>query len=154
MKRSLIEFMQRWIVTTLAVLVAANIVHGLDYQSVSALLAASLLLGLFNATLKPLLIALSVPLVVFSLGLFIFAIPVINALLLLMAGALVKGFIVRGFWAAFWGSLVISAVSIVTNAILGNNARIVIRKGGRGGGRGGDDDRPGPGPGSGPVIDV
>jgi putative membrane protein len=150
MRTSLIEFIQRWVVTTLAVLVAVKVVHGLDCFSPSALVITSLLLGLLNATLKPLLIVISAPLAFLNVGLFIIAIPVINALLLLMAGWLVKGFAVKSFGAAFWGALVISIVSLITNAIIGRNSKITIRRSGKGKG----DGTPGPGPGSGPVIDV
>jgi putative membrane protein len=77
-------------------------------------------------------------------------VPVLNALLLLFVGELVKGFEVAGFWPALGGSLVISFVSIVINVLLGRGPRMEVRSGSR---------RPpggpsGPGTGNGPVIDV
>lgn len=136
------QFFQRWIITTLAVLVAANVVKGLTYDHVGALLVASLLLGFLNAFVRPVLYVISLPLVVYTLGMFIF---VINALLLWCVGSLVKGFHVAGFWPAFWGALVISTVSLIANAFLGKGPRVQIKKGGRRRNSGGDD---------GPVIDV
>ncbi|MHB9009104.1 MAG: phage holin family protein, partial [Limisphaerales bacterium] len=94
-------FLQRWAVTTLAVLVAANVVPGLDYDTTTALLLASLLLGALNAFVRPLLLLLSFPLLVMTLGLFL---VFINAALLYLVGSLVKSFHVETFGSAFWGA--------------------------------------------------
>lgn len=139
------RFLQRWLVNTVAVLVAANVIRGIEYETVAALLVASLLLGILNALLRPLLLFLSLPLVLITLGLFML---VINALLLMLVGQLVIAFHVEGFWAAFWGGLVISVVSLVLNALTGTGEyRIEMR------GKPPDPPRRGGG-GSGPVIDV
>jgi len=103
-------FFVRWIVTTVAVLAAAHIVPGISYRGWGVLLVASLILGLINATLKPILMLLSLPLLLATFGLFTL---VINSGLLLLVGKLVHGFEVAGWWSAFWGSLVISIVSMV-----------------------------------------
>ncbi|HKS37894.1 MAG TPA: phage holin family protein [Verrucomicrobiae bacterium] len=118
--------MQRWLVDTVAVMVAANVVKGINYDSMTSLLVASLLLGVFNAILRPLLLLLSLPLVIFTLGLFTL---VINALLLYFVGQLVKSFHVADFGAAFFGALIISLVSIVLNSVTGTgNSRIEFRR--------------------------
>jgi len=102
-----------------------------------------LLLGIFNALLRPLLWLLSLPLVILTLGLFTL---VINALLLYFVGTLMKAFVVAGFWPAFWGSLIISLVSLVLNSVTGTgDSRIEIR---RTKSRSSDND------GDGPLIDV
>ncbi len=137
------QFLQRWLITTLAVLVAANVVNGIRYDSLTALLVASLLLGFLTAFARPLLLVLSLPLLVVSLGLFIL---VINALLLWFVGSLVRGFHVAGFWPAFWGALVISVVSTVAGLFLGTGPRMKVKTR-----TGGPRDRDG---GGGPVIDV
>lgn len=140
-------FLQRWVITTLGVLVAANIVRGIRYDTVPGLLAASLLLGILNAFLKPVMLVLSLPLLVASLGFFTLF---INAFLLFVVGQLVKSFHVETFGAAFWGGLLISVVSIATNALLGTpDSRVLIRRSRR-------DGRPRPPQdgGNGPVIDV
>ena len=113
-------FLQRWIVTTLAVLVASNLRLGIEYDTVTGLLVASLLLGIFNAFLRPIILLLSLPLLIVSLGLFTL---VVNALLLWWVGSLVPAFHVRDFWAAFWGALVISLVSLAVNAMVGTGKR-------------------------------
>jgi len=112
------SFLKRWIITTLAVLVAIQIVPGISYDTPTGLLIATLLLGLLNAVVRPLLILFALPLVVLTLGLFIF---VINALLLLLVGHILKDFHVVGFWPALWGSVIISIVSIVLNILTGTN---------------------------------
>jgi len=120
------SFLQRWLVNTVAVMVAANVITGIGYDTLSGLLVASLLLGIFNALLRPLLLLLSLPLVIFTLGLFTL---VINALLLYFVGQLVKSFHVVDFWAAFWGALVISLVSLVLNTLTGTgDSRIEFRR--------------------------
>lgn len=111
------SFLLRWIITTLAVQVAAQIVPGITWDTWSGLLVATLLLGLLNAFLRPVLIFFALPLVVVTLGLFIF---VINALLLYWVGHL-KDFHVATFGAALWGSVIISLVTMLLNYLTGNN---------------------------------
>ena len=93
MSSQLKEFMQRWIIVTVAVLVAAFVVPGIHYDNWKGLLTGTLLLGLLNAFLKPVLMLLSLPLVIFTLGLFT---VVINAALLYIVGRL-KYFHVNSF---------------------------------------------------------
>jgi putative membrane protein len=103
-------------VTAAGVLVASQIVPGISAQSFPGLLVASLLLGVFNAVLRPIMLILSLPLLIFTLGLFTF---VINAILLLLVGSIVKSFYVAGFWSAFWGGVVISIISFIANGLIG-----------------------------------
>jgi putative membrane protein len=110
------SFLQRWIITTLGVLVAANVVKGISYDTAGSLLVASLLLGVFNGVLRPIIMILSFPLMILTLGLFTL---VINAFLLYLVGILVKPFHVAGFWPAFKGALLISIVSMFANAAIG-----------------------------------
>src|SRR5688572_29903310 len=97
MQTGLKEFTQRWIITTVAVLVAAHIVSGIRYESWQGLLVATLVLGLLSAFVKPVLVLISLPLLLATLGLFLL---VINALLLYVVGHLLKGFHVETFGAA------------------------------------------------------
>lgn len=143
-----LRFLQRWVVTTIAVMVASNIVPGIEFDRWHSLLTASLLLGVLNALLRPLLLILSLPLVVFSLGLFVL---VINAFLIYFVGTLVKGFHVEGFWPAFWGGLIVSLVTVVLNTVTGSGEqRLTLRQRAAQRRRGRED----PPPGKGPVIDV
>jgi putative membrane protein len=144
MSPKLKKFLASWAINTLAVglaeLVLRNHIHS---EKPVYLLAASLLLGIFNAILKPIIMLLALPLLVFTLGLFMF---VINALLLYFVGFLLNPYFrVDTFWSAFWGALIISIVSVVLNSLTGGS-RVRV----------GHIKRPpdsGPG-GGGPVIDV
>ncbi len=139
------EFLQRWAICTVAVLVAAHVVSGIRYDQWTDLLVATLLLGLLNSFVRPWLLALSLPLLVFTLGLFTL---VINAGLLLLVGTLVKGFHVEGFGPAFWAGLIISVITILLNTLTGaGQARFVFRRGPPPRRPPGDDN-------SGPIIDV
>jgi putative membrane protein len=149
MSPKLKKFLQSWAINTLAVGLAGLIMHNhIHYEKPVYLLAASLLLGILNAVLKPVIMFLALPLLVFTLGLFMF---VINALLLYFVGFLLHPyFSVDTFWSAFWGAFIISLVSVVLNSLTGTGrSRVQIR---RGGNRRPPPDQ-GPG-GSGPVIDV
>lgn len=156
MPSGFLQFLQRWVVTTLAVLVASTVVRGISYDSASALFVASLLLGFLNAFIRPLLFVLSATLLVAAIRsvltvlLGIILVPVINALLLLFVGGTVKGFHVGGFWAAFWGGLVVGMVSLIASLFLGKAPQVEVRRG-----RGPKDPPSDPGAGGdGPVIDV
>lgn len=142
---AVLTFLQRWLINTLAVLVAATVVKGIEYDGAVALFVASLLLGILNSFVRPVMLLLTLPLLVFTLGLFTL---VINALLLYFVGEVVKGFHVTGFGAAFWGALVISLVSLVVNRMIGTDARSENPAARRP-----DSGRRPPG-GDGPIIDV
>jgi len=121
---SLAEFCIRWFVTAVSVFVAAWVVPGIDYTSFTGLAFASLLLGIINALVRPLLLILCLPLILVTMGLFIL---VLNALLLWFVSGILPGssFTVSGFWAAFWGGLVISIISWILSAFFrGSDGRI------------------------------
>lgn len=101
-------FLLRWLVTTVAVFVAERIIPGIRCETMGSLLGASLLLGIINAFVRPVLMLLSLPFIIVTMGLFIF---VVNALLLLFVSRLIPEFYVDGFWSAFFGSIIISVVS-------------------------------------------
>lgn len=142
------SFLQRWLVNTLAVLVAVKLVNGISYDSNPDLLVATLVLGILNAFLRPLLMLLSLPLLIFTLGLFTL---VINALLLYFVGQLLQPhFMVKDFKTAFWGALIISLVSLAVNTLTGSGkSRVHFHRG-----KPPDSKRHDKGDGNGPVIDV
>lgn len=148
MPKKLKQFVQRWIISTVAVLVAYFIMRPrINFGTGADLAVATLILGLLNSFLRPLLMLLSLPLLIFTLGLFTL---VINALLLLLVSALLgrEHFSVDGFWTAFWGAVIISIVSLLLNSITGTGeARVTVKRGKAPEKR--DDDG-----GDGPVIDV
>jgi len=109
----MVAFLIRWFVTTVAVFVAGKIVPGISCEPISALLGASLLLGIINAFVRPLLLLLSLPFIILTMGLFIF---VVNALLLMLVSTLIPPFHVEGFWSAFFGAIIISLVSWILSS--------------------------------------
>jgi putative membrane protein len=139
-------FLQRWLINTLAVLVAVCFLGDarIHYDQWQDLLIASLLLGIFNAFLRPLLLLLSLPLLIVTLGLFTL---IVNALLLDFVGWLLQPhFRVADFWSAFWGAFIISLVSLAINSLTGTGpSHITIHRGKPPGGKSDD---------NGPVIDI
>ena len=104
-----------WIINALALLALPYVVPSVHVASFGTALIVALVLGLINAVLRPLLILLTLPVSVLTLGLFIF---VINALLFQLAGHLVDGFNVGGFWPALFGSIVYSLISWALSSLL------------------------------------
>jgi len=118
------HFVFRWAVTTVAVMVASSVLHGIRYDSVAALIGAALLLGILNAFVRPVLLILSAPLILVTLGFFIL---VVNALMLLVVPGIIGGFHVDGFGSAFWGALIISIISWLLSAFFkGSDGRVHV----------------------------
>jgi putative membrane protein len=114
----------RWIITTLAIMVVPHLVSGVSVEGFGTALAAAAILGVLNALVRPILIILTLPLTVLTLGIFIL---VINALLFQLAGAVVSGFHIASFWSAILGSLIVSAVSWIMNfAIAGESGDRIV----------------------------
>lgn len=105
------NFFIRMLISALAVVIVAYLLPGVTVSGVLAAVVVALILSLLNAVVKPILVVLTIPLTVFTLGLFLL---VINALIILMADGLVPGFAVDGFWWALIFSLLLS----LTNALL------------------------------------
>jgi putative membrane protein len=122
----ILRFLQTWAINTLAVAMAALILHNhIRYEKPWHLLAASLSLGILNAFIRPILMFLALPLLIFTLGLFTL---VINALLLYFVGVLMQPYFeVDSFGFAFLGALIISVVSVALNVLTGN-ARVTIQR--------------------------
>lgn len=118
----MIAFLVRWLITTVAVFAAERLLPGIHCEGVTALLSASLLLGIINAFVRPILLLLSLPWIILTMGLFI---VVINALLLMLVSAIIPPFQVDGFWWAVAGSIIISIVSWVLSSFFrGSDGRI------------------------------
>jgi putative membrane protein len=113
----------RFVVTGIAVLLASHMVPGIVVESPGAGLAAIVLLALLNALLRPILYLLSIPLIILTLGLFT---VIINAILLQLTAYFVGGFVVEGFWPAFWGALIISVVSSVLNLMISEEGKVQV----------------------------
>jgi putative membrane protein len=110
-----ITLLARWIVNAAALLLVAYLYPGVTVEGFGAALIAALVLGLVNAFVRPLLVILTLPVTLLTLGLFIF---VINALLFWFVAEIVHGFRVTGFGAALLGSILYSLITLATSAIL------------------------------------
>jgi putative membrane protein len=145
--KKFLRFLQSWIINTLAVLVAVAILPDhITYKNWHDLLIASLLLGILNAFVRPILMLIALPLLIFTLGLFTL---VINALLLSLVSYFLKpNFHVDSFLYAFLGAVIIGFISVALNILTGNS-QVKVQRNRR---------PPGPpdnsGGGNGPVIDV
>jgi putative membrane protein len=104
-----------WVLSAVAVWIVANVVRGVSVSGPGAALIAALAIGFLNATIGLLLKVLTFPLTLVTFGLFWL---VINALMLELASALVPGFRVQGFWAAFWGAIVLSLVNMLLKSLV------------------------------------
>ena len=104
-----------WILNALALLAVAYLYEGVEVRSFGAALTAAFVIGLLNMLLRPLLVLLTLPVTVLTLGLFLF---VINALLFWWAASLLNGFYVSGFGAALLGSLIYSVFGVVIDSAL------------------------------------
>ena len=105
----------RWLINAVAIMVATQIIGGVSVRSFYTALVVALVLGLLNAVIRPILVLLTLPLTLLSMGLFIF---IINALLVWFAASMIKGFEVAGFWPALMLGLFMWLVSLLTNALL------------------------------------
>jgi putative membrane protein len=110
-----VAFLIHVAITAVALLLASKVFKGLKFDGAGSLVISALLLGFANAVVWPLLVILTLPLTVITLGLFLL---VINALMLMLVAALVKGFRISGFWTAFFASIFISILSIVLGAFV------------------------------------
>ena len=109
------SFFLQWLVSGLAIIITAYLLPGVRVAGFFAALVTALILGLINAFIRPVLILLTLPLNILTLGLFTL---VINALLIMLAAAIVPGFTVQGFWWALLFGLVLAVVNYALGAIV------------------------------------
>jgi putative membrane protein len=109
------KFLIKLLLSGLAVITTAYLLPGVHVDSFFMAIIVALVLALFNALVRPILVVLTIPITIFTLGLFIF---VINALIILMVSSLINGFYVDGFWWALLFSIVLSLItSIIDRAV-------------------------------------
>lgn len=109
------KLLSKWLLAACALLLVAYLYPGVQIQSFGSALIAAAFVGLLNTLLRPILVVLTLPVTVVTLGLFLF---VINALMFWAAASLLDGFNVSGFWAALLGSLIYSVLMLVVDAAL------------------------------------
>ena len=110
----------KWLIMALSILISAYLIPGVWINGVWAALWLALFLGLANVTLKPILILITLPINILTLGLFTF---VINALLILLGSTIIKGFYVDGFWWAMLFSIILSIISCFLSNIFNINKK-------------------------------
>ncbi|WP_438482221.1 phage holin family protein [Oleiharenicola lentus] len=115
MNKGFVNLLVRWAILALGVVLSTKIVNGISYDTGTTLFVVVLLLSLFNAVLKPLLMLFSLPFIVLTLGLGIW---LINALLFYFVGRIVDGFYVASFGSALLGALIVSVTNLVLNRLL------------------------------------
>ncbi|MCX7628136.1 MAG: phage holin family protein [Methylophilaceae bacterium] len=115
MTAHLTSFLLHWTLTTFALWVASALFRGISFTNARALVLSALLLGLVNAVIRPVVVFLTLPLTLLTLGGFLL---VINALMIMLVSTLVKGFELSGFWTAFFASLFISLFSFLLEAFI------------------------------------
>ena len=121
----MLGFLVRWSMNLLALVLAAKCISGIRIQSIEMGIVAAGILGIVNAVIRPVVLILTLPINLLTLGLFTL---VINAALLKLVSDLVPGFIVETFSAAFYGALLISIISWVLNIFVGGDGRVVFIK--------------------------
>jgi putative membrane protein len=118
-----VGFLIRVLVNGVAIYLVAQIVPGITVDGVLTAVGAGLVLGLINAIVRPILIVLTLPVTLLTLGLFLF---VLNAFCLWLTSQLVRGFEVHGLWAALFGALLVSVVSWLLSAFVSDRGHLVV----------------------------
>lgn len=104
----------RWVINALTLFLVAKLVPGFHVDSFGGALVAALLLGLVNAVIRPIILVLTLPINILSLGLFTL---LINAFMLWIVASVARGLTIDHFSSAIWGSVIIWAISLITNAL-------------------------------------
>jgi putative membrane protein len=125
-------FLIRAVVVGIGLWLASQIVPGVEFRSTESLIAAALLLGIVNAFVRPIVVILTLPITLLTLGLFLL---VINGLMIELVAYSLKGFIVAGFWPAIGAAIVVSLTSWVMSGWIGPRGRIEVVKMRQSGGR-------------------
>jgi len=118
-------FFLRWSINLLALVVAGSLISGITIQSITWGIVAAGILGIVNAVIRPVVLILTLPINLLTLGFFTL---VINAAMLMLVAEVVPGFAISNFWAAFWGAIVISLVSWIVNIFVGGDGKVVFIK--------------------------
>jgi putative membrane protein len=116
-------FLIRAVVVAVGLWLASKIVPGISFNSTETLIAAALLLGIVNAFVRPIIVILTLPITLLTLGLFLL---VINALMIMLVSYFLPGFTVAGFWPAVFASIIVSLTSWVMSGWIGPRGRIEV----------------------------
>jgi putative membrane protein len=130
----MLGFFLRWSINLLALVIAGSMIPGIRIQSLQMGIIAAGILGIVNAVIRPVVLILTLPINLLTLGLFTL---VVNAALLKLVSDLVPGFVISSFSAAFLGALVVSVISWIVNVFVGGDGTFIfIKRANKGNGRG------------------
>jgi putative membrane protein len=121
-------FLVRMLITAISLWLAALVVPGMNLAGFGTVLGAALVLGIVNAFVRPIVILLTLPLTILTLGLFLL---VVNAMMLGLVSAMFSGFSISGFWSAVFGAIFVSFFSWLASAFIGPSGRyevMVVRR--------------------------
>jgi putative membrane protein len=128
MLQNVTPFLLHWAITALSLWLTSHVFQGIKFDTLRSLVIAALLLGFANAIVRPLVVILTFPLTLVTLGLFLL---VVNALMLLLVSRVMRGFTIAGFWTAFFASIFISLLSfIISGFVLGGEPPLEPPRGG------------------------
>lgn len=116
-------FLIRLCLNAVALLIVSTVIPGIEVRGVLPAVSAAFFLGLVNAVVRPIILILTLPLTIVTLGLFI---PVINAFLLKLVSLMIQGFEVHGFWSAVFGALLLSIVSGLLSLFINDRGRVEV----------------------------
>lgn len=110
----MLKLIYKWVLFAFALLLVAKVIPGIQLAGIKTALLVAIVIGLINVFIKPLIMLLALPINILTLG---FLTLIINALMLWLSAGIVAGFEISGFWAAFFGSISLSALSMIINKI-------------------------------------
>ena len=113
----------RWVVSAVALYLTSLVVRGIEVQGIGSLFFAAATIGILNAVVRPLILLLTLPLNILTLGLFTL---VVNAAMLKLASEVVRGFEVHGFWSALGGWLLLSLFTFLISVVIGETGVEVV----------------------------
>jgi len=111
----MLYFLTRWLINSLAIFIVTHIVKGVEVSSTSIVVVVALVLGVINAFLRPFIILITLPINILTLG---FLTLFINGGLFFLVSKIVKGFVITGFWPAFWGYILFSIISFLLSLLI------------------------------------
>jgi putative membrane protein len=116
-------FLVRLFLNALALLIVSTVIPGIEVRGILPALSAAFFLGVVNAVVRPVLVILTLPLTIMTLGLFI---PLLNAALLKLVSLMIQGFEVHGFWSAVFGAILLSLISGLLNLFINDRGRVEV----------------------------
>lgn len=116
-------FLIRLFLNALALFIVSTVIPGIEVRGVLPALSAAFILGIVNAVVRPVILLLTLPLTIMTLGLFI---PMLNAALLKLVSLMIEGFEVHGFWSAVFGAILLSLISGLLNLLINDRGRVEV----------------------------